>query len=581
MPLVPAGPAGLQVEATRILAAALPTSKLESLEMCENSIGDLGAQALAKVLPKTPLAYLGLMRNNIGDRGLADILLASRALPPNMPLRINMNASDYNQLIHGDTIQGWIVPENVPRPDHFLRSLIGIDGGKFAFVRWAVVVLFLFAFLLPRMIRSERGSRIVENYEKYDTIVAELEQLCREEEVAHMRGAFMDPYLALFIVVVAVAGARLVSGLNLALTGHITPRIRRLVSRRYPDLYLSLFTTLSDFNDVEGAPRPFDVRNSSDKVTRSFFLFLHALIVFFVMGDYFLWSPDDAPKKDSSALCRVSRVTVVVFYKPFLVSALCCFRFVTDSSGTLLWHNPLTDTIIAVLIALLFVWGAISFIFSFPLLVIFFFFSACFYAPAVVYLATVNLFEVAPGSRGKPGPVVESNRASLHVFKRLLGLSTFCVLVFGVSLWPFYEGEGYAHAVERVGASIAAGLRIWDPESWHLVFIWPRTVSPLSQAALALALAAAGFEAAQALWSALLYRAYPFGWDLGPHAMKNYGDEIDDSKQLDQQQPASGAPSEVNLDFVTSDQRPGILPTTPPASKHRRQTIKNVPGTDV
>jgi hypothetical protein len=348
-------------------------------------------------------------------------------------------------------------------------------------------------------------------------------------------------------------------------------------------MFLFLFTAPSDFIDVKGAPRPFDVNNSANRTTRAFFLFLHTLILFFVMGDHFVFSADDAPKEDSSALCRVARVTVVMFYKPFVVSALSCYRFVSDAGGTLLWHNPLTDSIVAVLVSLLLVWIGMSFLFSFPLLVVFFFFGLCFFVPVGLYLMMVNWSAVVDfvsvhwplasefmavncpvvagggAAAGQARQALEAKESSLHVVKQLLGLSTFCALVFGVSLWPFYEGEGYAHVTERAGTAIATGLHIFKP-SWRLVFAWPRGASTLSQAALAAALAAVAFEAAQILWSLLLYRAYPFGWDLGPRA-----ERVD----VEDNYPGVDVASDVDLD---ADITAGLGSEASPASTQKQPT---------
>merc|ERR1711924_9087 len=60
------------------LAEALPASKLTTLSLYSNSIGDAGAAALAKALPASKLTVLFLGSNSIGDAGAAALV---KALP--------------------------------------------------------------------------------------------------------------------------------------------------------------------------------------------------------------------------------------------------------------------------------------------------------------------------------------------------------------------------------------------------------------------------------------------------------------------------------------------------------------------
>jgi hypothetical protein len=228
--------------------------------------------------------------------------------------------------------------------------------------------------------------------------------------------------------------------------------------------------------------------SSINKIQRSFFMFTHLLVLCLVMGDYFIWS-ESAPT-GSSVLCRSARITTIVFYKPFIFSTLYCLNCLVDTKGWMLWHNPLTDSIVAVLMGLLFAWVGFSLVFSLPLLGCFFFFTLMFTIAPLAYFITVKdaliNYSTPPPTQdelwsGSREELTEEERskaaAAATVFKRLCFYSAAACLVFGVFLYPFYEGEGYAHVVERVGERVLPSIRLWSPE-FRLSFSWPHVSFP-------------------------------------------------------------------------------------------------------
>jgi len=96
------------------------------------------------------------------------------------------------------------------------------------------------------------------------------------------------------------------------------------------------------------------------------------------------------------------------------------------------------------------------------------------------------------------------------IFKRLVFYSFFACLVFGIALYPFYEGDGYVETVERVSAAVLPSLSLWSPE-FALSFSWPRVSLP-SQIGLALSIGALSLEYLLLAWQVGLAYMYPLGY---------------------------------------------------------------------
>jgi len=258
------------------------------------------------------------------------------------------------------------------------------------------------------------------------------------------------------------------------------------------------------------------------KVQRSFFLFVHLLVLFFVLGDYFVWSN---PVPFDSALCRPALTTAIIFYKPFFVSAFYCLNYLSDATGWMLWHNPLTDSIVAVLLILLLLWVVVAFTFSLPLLCCFFFFTLAFFMPTLLYFSKTKgaiftsgiqkPFEKDWDFAARMKKVTEKQRtegeAATMIFKRLFFYSFFACSVFAISLYPYYvDGEGYVKTVKRVSVAVLPSLSFWSPE-FALSFSWPRVSFP-SQLGLVVSIGAISLEYFLLGWQLVTAHMYPLGY---------------------------------------------------------------------
>jgi len=260
----------------------------------------------------------------------------------------------------------------------------------------------------------------------------------------------------------------------------------------------------------------------AQKVARSLFLFVHLLILCFVIGDYFLFS-SDVPT--GGVLCRPARLAAIFFYKPFLVSSLYCLNFLVDAQGWMLFHNPVTDTIVLVLMALLFVYLAITAIFAVPILLSFAYLFLVFFIPPVAYVFAQGYREVYTATF-KPGDMKKFNGswqnywkdeakrdeafAAAVIFKRLSFYSFFAAIVSSVGFWPFYLGDSYVSVLERAVEGMVPSLQLWSPE-FSLLFRFP-DVSLHLQVSLAVSFGAMSLEYALLGWALLLERLYPQGW---------------------------------------------------------------------
>jgi hypothetical protein len=190
----------------------------------------------------------------------------------------------------------------------------------------------------------------------------------------------------------------------------------------------------------------------------------------------------------------------------------------------MLWHNPFTDSIVAVLMILLFLWTLCSVIFSLPVLVCFIFFTIIFFIPPIVYLFS-------------EGELIGSNieamklerDAAILLLKRLSFYSLFACLVFGVYLYPFYEGEGYVSVLERAGQSLVPSLRFWAPK-FSVSFSWPHVSLP-SQIGLGLSLAVLSMEYILVLGQLLLEYAYPKGFAFDDMYTEGFGEPKKDKDE--------------------------------------------------
>jgi len=263
------------------------------------------------------------------------------------------------------------------------------------------------------------------------------------------------------------------------------------------------------------------------KVQRSFFLFVHLLVLFFIMGDFFVWS-NPVPLGTQwmgIVYCRTALTTAIIFYKPFFVSAFYCLNYLSDATGWMLWHNPLTDSIVAVLLIIVLLWASIVGLFSWTLLLIFFYFTIAFFVPPIAYFLAMHnaIFnsgihkprekDFAFAARMKK--VTEKQRtegeAATMIFKRLFFYSFFACSVFAISLYPYYvDGEGYVKTVKRVSVAVLPSLSFWSPE-FALSFSWPRVSFP-SQLGLVVSIGAISLEYFLLGWQLVTAHMYPLGY---------------------------------------------------------------------
>jgi len=502
------------------------------LNLADNKLGVEGMEFLAQHLSKG-LKKLFLYGNGVEIASEWEPLLRFflREGTQSSDLWITgVRDSETDPMVYQGLNRGWIVSSHLPSLRHFAKALVFKLGNQAAAMRWAVVLSCIAAFFLPVVFSSEGDSDDDDeagksgddsNQSSSSFIAVSLREVCGSNTEA-LGDLFVDPISGLMMVVVIAAMFVVFEAYAELLKSLAVDFTESLFSCESCSVIKDMISQNIE-GKVDGAKPALDtgVDCALSKVQRSFFLFVHLQVLFFVLGDFLIWSN---PVPFDTALCRSALTTTVIFYKPFLVSTFYCLNYLADATGWLLWHNPLTDSIVAVLLVLLLLWAVVAFAFSLPLLVCFFFFTLIFFVPPIVYFAITcdAIYNSGIKTRSERDhefvrrmeKVTEEQRsegeAAALIFKRLVFYSFFACLVFGVSLYPFYEGYGYVETMEHVSAAVLPSLSFWSPE-FALSFSWPRVSFP-SQLGLVVSIGAISLEYFLLGWQLVTAHMYPLGY---------------------------------------------------------------------
>ena len=215
-----------------------------------------------------------------------------------------------------------------------------------------------------------------------------------------------------------------------------------------------------------------------------------------------------------------------------------------DPAGGVLQHNVVTDTLVLVTGLVFAAWFCLTAVVSVPVLVAYGYLPLLLWAPvALVYLQVKFKGEVWPGpfegalknrwsgdtARHPPKPSIalleamfdERLRKALPdrgpaevlgtklMLMRLVYLTLFATLVFGVRLWPLYTGNvNYIDLLRDTTRGMAVSLSFWRP-SWRLGLWWPSELPNVDQIALASSLVLIVFEYGQLVFVWAMDRAVP------------------------------------------------------------------------
>jgi hypothetical protein len=255
-----------------------------------------------------------------------------------------------------------------------------------------------------------------------------------------------------------------------------------------------------------------------NKIHRSLFIFVQLIAFCFVLGDYLVWS-NSSPAANEGALCVLARVTSAPFYKPILVPIIICISYLmkdSDYLGGMLYHNPFTDSILAVSEIIFILWASVCCVFFLPLLVAFVELTIILVLPPLIHMGvSMSVFQlVITLDMMGDGISVENYRFGEiegHVVVFMVLFSALSLVALGLLLVPFYEGVGYVSALQEAGSSVLPhSLLFWAPEWWS-TFRWPH-VSASSQWALGVSIAAVCTESCLFLGQSAMTSLYPNGY---------------------------------------------------------------------
>ena len=278
------------------------------------------------------------------------------------------------------------------------------------------------------------------------------------------------------------------------------------------------------------------------KSDRALFFFLHSMIITFVIFSGPSWASGE------TVLCIASNSLASVFLKPMIVSMFYCLNYLLDSDGWMLFHNPLTDSMVFVACFYLAIYVLVAVVFALPAAVSFGYF---FLAPAIV----VVCYGLAFGKKAKRllltaefreevgldryGNVITVNQLGMKdertgawrdgwtpeekalatgaqmLGKRILAYTFFASCAFSISFFTLYEGGSYGEILEEAARAALPAFRIWSPEVSLDFFSWPEGLSLPNQIALALSLSVLSLEYLPLAWGVVMERLYPQGYSTG------------------------------------------------------------------
>ena len=244
-----------------------------------------------------------------------------------------------------------------------------------------------------------------------------------------------------------------------------------------------------------------------------------------------------------TVLCIVSNSLASVFLKPMIVSMFYCLNYLLDNDGWMLFHNPLTDSMVFVACFYLAMYVLVAVVFALPAAVSFGYF---FLAPAIVVVCyglafgekarrllftaefkeVVNIFggvdqfgmkdERTGAWRDGWTPEEKALATGAQMLlKRILAYTFFASCAFSISFFTLYEGGSYGEILEEAARAALPAFKIWSPEVSLDFFSWPEGLSLPNQIALALSLSVLSLEYLPLAWGVVMERLFPQGYHEG------------------------------------------------------------------
>ena len=537
-------------------------TNLTNLNLSDNFLGKLNAAALAALFTAiakiTNLTYLDLTNNSLGEPALLNIFKIIRKQHPH-PEHITIQFEDKQMsspLLYPTALkQHWPIFSRLPRLRHFLSSLLFRQGKVHFAARWFVVLSHCVVILLAYLLRSnssddndnDDGDDNNDDNDSLNIIDLALERVC-DNISRSQSSAYVDAVSSYVVVIIAAA-------IYVAfLRGH--DAAKQIIAEKKEEgvcgwLLRKVLCSLKA--QAEEQKEDFDNANDdgqtkqtmhlgidapAKKSDRALFFFVHSMIVTFVIFSGPSWASGE------TVLCVVSNSLASVFLKPMIVSMFYCLNYLLDNDGWMLFHNPLTDSMVFVACFYLAMYVLVAVVFALPAAVSFGYF---FLAPAIV----VVCYGLAFGKKAKRLLLTAEFREEVELndfgyeitvhqlgmkdengawrdgwdpeekalatgaqmlLKRILAYTFFASCAFSISFFPLYEGGLYGEILEEAARAALPAFKIWTPEVSLDFFSWPEGLSFPSQIALAVSLSMLSLEYLPLAWGLLMERLFPQGY---------------------------------------------------------------------
>ena len=537
---------------TALFTALANLINLETLELDNNSLGK-NLDAAAPKAFATVLAQLhSVTRVNLDDNSLSEPSLLTifniirQHHPHSEQVTIQFNDKVLSPFLYPSALkQHWQISIHLPRFRHFFTSLLFREGKVLFVARWFVVLSHCIVILLAYLLRSGNNNDDDDDDDDDDDspniIRFGLERVCGDLPQSQS-SAYVDAVSSYVAVIIAAAIYVAFLRLHDAAKEIIAEKKGGRCGWLLRKLLCSLETQAEkkkddDAADDEGQTKQKkalrDIGSPSKKDDRALFFFLHSMIITFVIFSGPSWASGE------TVLCIVSNSLASVFLKPMIVSMFYCLNYLLDSDGWMLFHNPLTDSMVFVACFYLAMYVLVAVVFALPAAVSFGYF---FLAPAIVVvcyglafgekarrlLFTAEFKENANGDQfgmkdertgaWRDGWTPEEKALATGaqmLGKRILAYTFFASCAFSISFFTLYEGGSYGEILEEAARAALPAFRIWSPEVSLDFFSWPEGLSLPNQIALALSLSVLSLEYLPLAWGVVMERLFPQGYHEG------------------------------------------------------------------
>ena len=524
---------------------------LKTLSLYNNSLGKnldaAPAKAFATALAQLrSLTFVNLDYNSLSEPSLFILFNIIRQHNPHREqVTIQFNDKVLSPFLYPTALkQHWQISIHLPRFRHFFTSLLFREGKVLFIARWFVVLSHCIVILLAYLLRSGNNNDDDDDDDDDDDspniIRFGLERVCGDLPQSQS-SAYVDAVSSYVAVIIAAAIYVAFLRLHDAAKEIIAEKKGSHCGWLLRKLLCSLETQAEkkkddDAGDDEGQTKQtthLGIDAPAKKSDRALFFFLHSMIITFVIFSGPSWASGE------TVLCIVSNSLASVFLKPMIVSMFYCLNYLLDSDGWMLFHNPLTDSMVFVACFYLAMYVLVAVVFALPAAVSFGYF---FLAPAIVVvcyglafgrkserlLFTAEFEEDEDGNQfgmkdertgaWRDGWTPEEKALATGaqmLLKRILAYTFFASCAFSISFFTLYEGGSYGEILEEAARAALPAFRIWSPEVSLDFFSWPEGLSLPNQIALALSLSVLSLEYLPLAWGVVMERLFPQGYATG------------------------------------------------------------------